>query len=93
MTAVHWLQVAGLAASVLGTLLIAKEVIVGSRLRDLVAHLLRSLWPRNGQDYAHVLADISQLRQASKGSIVRGTAFLLLGFLLQLVGVFLDAFG
>lgn len=93
MTAVHWLQLAGLAANVLGTLLIAKEVIVASRVRDLLAHLIRSLLPRYGQAYADVLADISQLGGASKGSIVRGTAFLLIGFLFQLASVLIDAAG
>jgi hypothetical protein len=91
VTAAHCLQLAGLAANVLGALLIAKEVIVASRLRDLGVHLFRSLWPRSGQPYAHVLADMSELGDASKGSIVRGTAFLLIGFLFQLASVLIDA--
>ena len=59
MTAVHWLQLAGLAANVVGKSLIAKEVIVASRVRDLTGP---SPWiPMAAQrpGYAHVLADIS----------------------------------
>ncbi len=90
MTAVHWLQLLGLGATVIGTFMIAKEVLTASSGRDLVAHLFRSLLPGKGRSYADVLADISALSEKRKGSVVRGTAFLLFGFVFQLASVLAD---
>lgn len=87
MTAAHWLHALGLSADLAGAFLIAREVLGGSRSRDLLHHLIRSLLWRSGASHAHVLADISAITHRGKGNIVRGTALLLMGFLLQLAGV------
>jgi hypothetical protein len=93
LTTVHWLQLSGLAANVVGTFMIATEVISASRARDLLAHLFRSLFPGSGHRYANVLADISSLSEKGKGSVVRGTALLLIGFVFQLASVLVDGLG
>ena len=83
-----WVTFLGLSLEIFGALLLASSYLSATSLWQIPRLLLRALFYVNEARFSASLS--KQLNAENQGYAVRGIAFLVIGFLLQAVGVFLN---